>query len=118
MSSARGRLRRTGMPNQISTFLWFEANAEAAAELYCSIFPSSRITERSKTTTSFELDGQRYIAFNGGSHYQLSPAVSLFVPCATQDEVDALWDRFMAAGSEESHCGWLVDRFGLSWQII
>ena len=106
------------MQNKISTFLWFEHSAEQAAALYCSIFPRATITSSSKTSTSFEIDGQRFIAFNGGPHYQLTPAISLFVSCNNQDEVDALWNRFLEAGGHESKCGWLVDRFGLSWQII
>jgi predicted 3-demethylubiquinone-9 3-methyltransferase (glyoxalase superfamily) len=106
------------MQNKISTFLWFESGADEAARLYCSIFPISKITSTSKTSTSFEIEGQRFIAFNGGPHYRLNPAISLFVSCNTQDEVDALWSRFLAAGGQESKCGWLVDRFGLSWQII
>ena len=107
-----------GMKNPISTFLWFEANANEAAQLYCSILPASKITGTSGMSTSFEIDGQRFVAFNGGPHYKLTPAISLFVSCNTQDEVDALWDRFLAAGGRESKCGWLVDKFGLSWQII
>ncbi|MGN6105566.1 MAG: VOC family protein [Kofleriaceae bacterium] len=106
------------MQNHVSTFLWFESGAEQAAQLYCSIFPSSKITATSPMSTSFEIDGQRFIALNGGPHYKLTPAVSLFVSCNTQAEVDALWDRFLAEGGTESKCGWLVDKFGLSWQII
>jgi predicted 3-demethylubiquinone-9 3-methyltransferase (glyoxalase superfamily) len=106
------------MQNTISTFLWFDASADEAAKLYCSIFPSSKITAVTKMSTSFEIGDQRFIAFNGGPHYQLSPAISLFVSCTTQDEVDALWDRFLAGGGKASRCGWLVDKFGLSWQII
>jgi predicted 3-demethylubiquinone-9 3-methyltransferase (glyoxalase superfamily) len=102
----------------ISTFLWFDSNAEQAARLYCSIFPKSKIASVSPTSTSFELDGQRFIAFNGGPHHKLTAAVSVFVPCDDQAEVDALWTRFLDAGGQESHCGWLVDAFGLSWQII
>jgi predicted 3-demethylubiquinone-9 3-methyltransferase (glyoxalase superfamily) len=104
--------------NPVSTFLWFEANAAEAAALYCSIFPNSRVTSSSPMSTNFEIGGQRFIAFNGGPHYKLTPAVSVFVSCSTQAEVDALWDRFMSAGGTESKCGWLVDKFGLSWQII
>lgn len=106
------------MQNKISTFLWFASNANEAAQLYCSIFPISKITSVSQMSTSFEIEGQRFIAFNGGPHYQLTPAISLFVTCHTQGEVDALWDRFLEAGGRESRCGWLVDRFGLSWQIM
>jgi len=106
------------MQNKISTFLWFDSGADEAARLYCAIFPSSKITSTSKTSTSFEIEGQRFIAFNGGPHYRLNPAISLFVSCNTQAEVDALWGRFLAEGGKESQCGWLTDRFGLSWQII
>ena len=106
------------MNNNLSTFLWFEANADEAARLYCSIFPGAAITASTKMSTSFVIEGQRFIAFNGGPHYQLTPAVSIFVSCTTQDEVDALWNRFLDAGGQESKCGWLVDRYGLSWQII
>jgi predicted 3-demethylubiquinone-9 3-methyltransferase (glyoxalase superfamily) len=106
------------MQNNISTFLWFEAGAADAAKLYCSIFPGSKITSSNPMSTSFEIEGQRFIAFNGGPHYKLNPAISLFVSCNSQEEVDALWNRFLAAGGKESKCGWLVDAFGLSWQII
>ena len=106
------------MQDNVSTFLWFEANAQAAAELYCSIFPDAKVTSTSPMSASFEISGQRFIAFNGGSHYKLTPAVSVFVSCNDQAEVDALWDRFLAGGGTESRCGWLVDRYGLSWQII
>jgi predicted 3-demethylubiquinone-9 3-methyltransferase (glyoxalase superfamily) len=68
--------------------------------------------------TNFEIEGQRFVAFNGGPHYKLNPSISLFVSCNSQKEVDALWDRFLAEGGKESKCGWLVDKFGLSWQII
>ena len=66
----------------------------------------------------FDLGGQEYIAFNGGPHYTLNPAVSLFVDCSTQDEIDSLWSRLLEGGGQESRCGWLVDRFGLSWQVV
>jgi predicted 3-demethylubiquinone-9 3-methyltransferase (glyoxalase superfamily) len=104
--------------NNISTFLWFDSRAEEAARFYCSIFEGSKITRTGATGTSFELNGQRYTAFNGGPHFTLSAAVSIFVACTTQDEVDTLWDRFLGAGGTETQCGWLVDQFGLSWQII
>ena len=104
--------------NPVSTFLWFESNADEAARFYCSVFPNSRITGTSPMSTTFDIDGQRFVAFNGGPHYKLTPAVSVFVSCSTQAEVDALWNRFLSAGGTESKCGWLVDKFGLSWQII
>lgn len=104
--------------NNVSTFLWFESNAEEAAHFYCSIFANSRVTSTGGSGVSFEIGGQRFIAFNGGPHYKLTAAVSVYVPCATQAEVDSLWDRFMSAGARETQCGWLVDKFGLSWQIM
>ncbi|HUQ07911.1 MAG TPA: VOC family protein [Kofleriaceae bacterium] len=104
--------------NTISTFLWFDTQAEEAAKFYCSIFSNSKITSTGKTGTTFELNGQRYTAFNGGPHFKLSAAVSIFVSCSTQAEIDALWERFLSAGGTETRCGWLVDQFGLSWQII
>lgn len=106
------------MQNKVSTFLWFESSADEAAQLYCSIFPVSKITASSGMSTSFEIEGQRFIAFNGGPHYKLNPSISLFVSCNSQAEVDALWGQFLAAGGRESKCGWLTDKFGLSWQII
>ena len=105
------------MKHDISTFLWFEKDADEAARLYCSIFPGSKITDSSPMSTSFEIEGQRFVAFNGGPHYKLTPAISLFVHCSTQAEIDGLWQRFLDAGGQESHCGWLVDKYGLSWQI-
>jgi predicted 3-demethylubiquinone-9 3-methyltransferase (glyoxalase superfamily) len=115
---------------KISTFLWFDSNAEEAATFYTSIFPDSRVTkvarwgkggpapEGSVMTVSFELAGQAYIAMNGGPHYKLTPAISLFVSCESQEEVDALWDKLLAGGGKPTACGWLEDKFGLSWQVI
>jgi|SRR6185503_4003515 len=102
----------------VSTFLWFESGAAEAAAFYCSVFPDARITQSNPMSTSFEIGTQRFMALNGGPHYKLTPAVSVFVPCGTQAEVDALWERFISAGGSETKCGWLVDKFGLSWQII
>lgn len=102
----------------ISTFLWFDNNAAEAAAFYCSIFPNAKLSPTGGQGASFEIDGQRYIAFNGGPHYKLTPAVSVMVTVSTQDELDVLWNKFLSAGGTESHCGWLTDKFGLSWQII
>ncbi len=106
------------MQTNLATFLWFDGNAGQAARHYCDVFPHATLTAETPMSASFEIDGQRYIAFNGGPHHKLTPAVSLMVSCDTQDEVDALWARFLGAGGTESRCGWLVDAFGLSWQII
>ncbi|MCD0483666.1 VOC family protein [Streptacidiphilus sp. ASG 303] len=114
---------------KITTFLWFEDRAEEAAELYTSVFPDSRITEVRRygaagplpegtvMTVGFELAGQRFTALNGGPHHRFNEAVSLFVDCADQEEVDRLWER-LGDGGEHGPCGWLKDRFGLSWQIV
>lgn len=114
----------------ISTFLWFERNAEAAAEFYTTLFPNSRITnvarwgdgapapKASVMTVAFELAGHAVTAINGGPHYTLTPAVSLVVSCETQDDIDHYWDALLADGGKPSRCGWLQDRFGLSWQVI
>jgi predicted 3-demethylubiquinone-9 3-methyltransferase (glyoxalase superfamily) len=103
--------------SKVTPFLWYEKQAEEAAQFYVSVFPNSHIVSGQGGGTTFELDGVRYIAFNGGDHFRLSPAVSLFVECEDQDEVDFYWDKLIEGG-EPSRCGWLVDRFGLSWQVI
>ncbi|WP_394834780.1 VOC family protein [Pendulispora rubella] len=114
---------------KIVTFLWFDSQAEEAVEHYLSIFKDSKILDVARSsgagpqakgsvmTITFELEGQRFIALNGGPQYKFTEAISLFVNCDTQDEVDALWAK-LSAGGEEGPCGWLKDKFGLSWQIV
>lgn len=109
----------------IRPFLWFGHNAEDAANFYVSIFKNSKIISvmpspdpKAPMGVEFEIDGQRLIAFNGGPHYTLTEAVSLMVHCKTQDEVDNFWNALTADGGTPSRCGWLKDKFGLSWQII
>lgn len=109
----------------IRPFLWFGQNAHAAAALYVSVFENSRIVNVMASPdpatpygVEVELDGQRLIAFNGGPHYRLTEAVSLMVHCETQDEVDYYWNALTADGGSPDRCGWLKDKFGLSWQII
>ena len=111
----------------VSTCLWYENQAEAAVTLYCSLFPDARITnifrqqgdpQNRAFLIEFTLMGQRFSAMNGGPHYTLTPAASIFVSVDTQDEVDQLWTALLADGGQESRCGWLTDRYGLSWQII
>ena len=103
--------------------LWFDTEAVDAARFYESIFPDSRILEVSRTpdgavlTVDFEVNGQRLTGLNGGPQFSLSEAFSLVVPCDDQAEVDELWER-LTDGGEESQCGWLKDRYGLSWQIV
>ncbi|MGE3270391.1 MAG: VOC family protein [Chloroflexota bacterium] len=108
---------------KIVTFLWFDSQAEEAANHYISIFPDSRMLDVMRQdgkvlTVTFQLAGQEFIALNGGPHFQFSEAISLFVRCETQEEVDRLWEQLTADGGKESECGWLKDRYGLSWQII
>lgn len=115
---------------KITPFLWFDGQPEEAMKFYTSIFKNSRIFDvhrcgdagpgpkGSVLTGTFELEGQQFMALNGGPHYKLTPAFSLFVSCETQAEVDELWDRLLAGGGQPSRCGWLTDKFGLSWQII
>ena len=114
---------------RITPFLWFDGQAEEAAELYTSIFENSRILEVSRyseagprepgsvMTVQFELAGQRFVGLNGGPAHQFTEAVSFMVECETQDEVDDYWAK-LSEGGEEGPCGWLKDRFGLSWQIV
>src|SRR4051812_1938419 len=108
---------------KITPFLWFNDNAEEAMKFYVSIFKNSRIVSLMPgpggTTMggSFQLEGQEFMALNGGPKYSFTPAISLFVNCETQEEVDALWKSLLQGGREDQ-CGWLQDKFGLSWQII
>lgn len=102
---------------KIIPFLWFDNQAEDAAKHYISIFKSSKITSVSPIMVTFELDGQPFMALNGGPAFKFTEAISLFVSCETQQEVDELWDKLSAGGST-SQCGWLKDKYGLSWQII
>jgi predicted 3-demethylubiquinone-9 3-methyltransferase (glyoxalase superfamily) len=114
---------------KIHPYLWFNGEAEEAANFYVSIFDDARITDVSRygeagpgpegsvLTVSFELYGQVFTALNGGPDFSFTPAISFFVNCEDQAEVDRLWER-LTEGGEESQCGWLVDRFGVSWQIV
>jgi len=101
----------------VTPFLWYNNNAVEAAKFYVSVIPGARLVSTDAMSATFELGGREYIAFNGGEYYQLTPAVSLMVDCATQAEIDDLWVKLLAGGGQESRCGWLVDRFGLSWQV-
>ena len=114
---------------RITPFLWFDDQAEEAVELYTSIFKNSRVgkvtrygkagpgPEGSVMTISFELEGLQFTALNGGPEFQFNEAISFIVDCQSQEEVDELWDR-LSEGGEEGPCGWLKDRFGVSWQIV
>jgi predicted 3-demethylubiquinone-9 3-methyltransferase (glyoxalase superfamily) len=114
---------------KITPFLWFDDKAEEAMNFYVSIFRNSRIVSVSRygeggpgpsgtvMTGTFQLDGRDFMALNGGPHFKFTEAISLFVNCETQEEVDQLWEK-LSEGGEKSRCGWLKDKFGLSWQII
>jgi predicted 3-demethylubiquinone-9 3-methyltransferase (glyoxalase superfamily) len=114
---------------KITPFLWFEHQAEEAANLYVSIFPDSKVVKvarygeagpgpaGSAMTVEFQLEGLSFVALNGGPLYKFTEAVSFLVTCQTQDEVDSYWNKLSAGGTPD-RCGWLRDRFGLSWQII
>jgi predicted 3-demethylubiquinone-9 3-methyltransferase (glyoxalase superfamily) len=114
---------------KITTFLWFDGNAEEAANHYTSIFKNSKVLNVARygdagpgpkgavMTVNFQLEGQEFIALNGGPHFKFTEAISLLVNCDTQKEVDELWSK-LTAGGEESQCGWLKDKYGLSWQIV
>jgi len=108
----------------ITPFLWFDGDVEEAANFYVSVFKDARVDSvhrpvrgRPAQSATVTLRGQQLHLFNGGPHYQLNPAVSLMVDCETQAEVDDLWEK-LSAGGAKSRCGWLQDRFGLSWQIV
>jgi predicted 3-demethylubiquinone-9 3-methyltransferase (glyoxalase superfamily) len=114
---------------KLTPWLWFDTQGEEAAEFYTSVFPNSKIVEVTRygsagprpegtaMTVSFELDGQRFVALNGGPDFSFTEAVSFQVACADQDEVDYYWNA-LSEGGEEGPCGWLKDRYGLSWQIV
>jgi len=114
---------------KIRPFLWFDDKAEEAANFYTAIFRNAKIgsvmrygeagprPNGSVMSVTFELEGQEFIALNGGSHFSFTPAVSFFVSCETQEEVDAYWEK-LSAGGEPNRCGWLTDKYGLSWQIV
>jgi predicted 3-demethylubiquinone-9 3-methyltransferase (glyoxalase superfamily) len=116
---------------KIAPCLWFDGQAEEAATFYTEIFPNSRIDKISRSpadnpstpagavlTVDFSLDGSRFIALNGGPDFQFSEAISFSIDCEDQAEVDRYWDALIDGGGEPSQCGWLKDRFGLSWQVV
>jgi predicted 3-demethylubiquinone-9 3-methyltransferase (glyoxalase superfamily) len=107
----------------ITPFLWFDTQAEEAMNLYTSIFKRSKVLSVNRAqgkvmTVEFELEGQKFMGLNAGPHFTFNEAVSFFVACETQAEIDELWAKLTADGGKEDRCGWLKDKFGLSWQII
>ena len=115
---------------RITPFLWFDSNAEEAVEFYLSVFKNSRRLSElrndgntpgpkgSVLVVAFELDGQKFSALNGGPMFKFTEAISFVVRCDSQQEIDDYWSRLTAGGGKESRCGWLKDKFGLSWQIV
>ena len=129
--AATSRSQRTQPAEQkITTFLWFDDNAEEAVKFYCSIFKNSRILNTTHygnqgagpkgtvMTVDFELDGQRFAALNGGPTFKFTEAISLVVNCDTQEEIDYFWEKLSSEGGREVECGWVKDKYGLSWQIV
>ncbi len=108
----------TAIKQKITPFLWFDTQALEAANFYCSIFKNSKIVHASPMVVTFELEGQKFLAINAGPKFKFTEAISLFVDCESQAEVDELWTKLTADGGAESMCGWLKDKYGLSWQII
>jgi predicted 3-demethylubiquinone-9 3-methyltransferase (glyoxalase superfamily) len=115
---------------KITPFLWFDSQAEEAMNFYVSIFPNSKIGSVTRygeegpgpngtvMTAAFELDGQEFVALNGGPQFKFTEAVSFVVNCETQEEIDYYWEKLTADGGEEVQCGWLADKYGLSWQVV
>jgi predicted 3-demethylubiquinone-9 3-methyltransferase (glyoxalase superfamily) len=115
---------------KITPFLWFDNRAEEAVNFYTSIFKNSTVGKISRygeagpgpagsvMTAEFELDGMKFLALNGGPHFKFTEAVSFVVNCETQDEIDYYWEKLTTDGGQESQCGWLKDKFGLSWQVV
>ena len=119
---------------KITPFLWYDDKAEEAANFYCSIFKNSKVGSvtyyegegsrasgrpaGSVMTVEFELEGQKFVGLNGGPHFKFDEAISFVVNCESQDEVDYFWEKLTADGGAESQCGWLKDKYGLSWQVV
>jgi predicted 3-demethylubiquinone-9 3-methyltransferase (glyoxalase superfamily) len=102
---------------KITPFLWFDGKAEDAARFYTSIFTNSKIESITPMSATFQLDGLEFIALNGGPQFTFPEAISFFVRCETQEEIDYFWEK-LSAGGEKGRCGWLKDKFGVSWQIV
>lgn len=106
------------MSNQLYPCLWFDGQARAAAELYCTIFPNSKIISDSGMVVIFELNGQKFMGLNGGPHFKFNEAVSFVITCKDQEEIDHYWYKLIADGGKESMCGWCKDKYGMSWQVV
>ena len=105
------------MTNSIFPCLWFDGQSKEAADFYCSVFPNSKIISSNPIVVIFELDGKKFMGLNGGPEYKFTEAVSFVVNCDTQEEIDNYWNK-LTQGGQEGKCGWLKDKFGVSWQIV
>jgi predicted 3-demethylubiquinone-9 3-methyltransferase (glyoxalase superfamily) len=106
------------MKNDIYPCLWFDGQAQEAAKFYCSVFKNSNITADNQMVVTFNLNGKKFMGLNGGPLFKFNEAVSFVVDCETQEEIDYYWNKLTANGGEEGNCGWLKDKFGISWQIV
>ena len=103
---------------KVTPYLWFDNQAQEAANFYCSVFPNSKITSDGGMLVEFELDGTNFIALNGGPQFKFNEAISFYVLCEDQEEIDRLWSSLIANGGSEGRCSWCKDKFGISWQIV
>ena len=105
------------MTNKLYPCLWFDGQAKAAADYYCSIFKNARITAENAFVVTFELNGHKFMGLNGGPKYKFTPATSFVIECETQEEIDYYWEK-LGEGGRYDQCGWLDDKFGVSWQVV
>lgn len=106
------------MKNPIYPCLWFDGQAQEAAKFYCSIFPNSKITADNQMVATFELDGKKFMGLNGGPNFTFNEAVSFVIDCDSQEEIDYYWEKLTSEGGKEGNCGWLKDKYGVSWQVV
>jgi predicted 3-demethylubiquinone-9 3-methyltransferase (glyoxalase superfamily) len=113
LDDAKAKTSKIKIMKKVTPFLMFDNNAEEAMKFYVSIFKNAKIIDNGK----FQIDGQEFLVFNGGSYFKFSEGISLFINCETQQEVDEFWEK-LSAGGEKSQCGWIKDKFGISWQVV
>lgn len=106
------------MTNSIYPCLWFDGQAQEAANFYCSIFKNSKITANNQMVVTFELNGRKFMGLNAGPYFKFNEAISFVVDCNDQSEIDYYWEKLTEDGGTEGNCGWLKDKFGVSWQIV
>jgi predicted 3-demethylubiquinone-9 3-methyltransferase (glyoxalase superfamily) len=106
------------MTNQMYPCLWFDGQAKAAAEFYCSIFENSKITSENPMVVRWELNGKPFMGLNGGPEFKFNEAISFVIECETQEEIDSYWNNLISDGRAESQCGWCIDKYGVSWQVV